>query len=97
MFLPGGEISRQRHFPLQETQGDHGIQEGDVISGPSRRLAVVVFYTLWMFRGVALPQHMIQPDEEKDSTQVENFVAQCYIESPYLINGEQHNSVSPWF
>lgn len=29
----GGEISRQRHFSLQETQGDHGIQEGEAVSG----------------------------------------------------------------
>lgn len=32
---------------------------------------------------------MTRTDEEKDTVQVENFVAQYYIENPYLINGDQ--------
>lgn len=32
LFISGREISREGHFPLQETEGDHGFQEGEDIS-----------------------------------------------------------------
>lgn len=34
----------------------------------------------------------MRSDEHKDTAQVENFVAQRYIENPYLINGEEQNT-----
>lgn len=39
---------------------------------------------------IALEQQIARPDEQKDAAQVETFVAQRYIENPYLINGDEH-------
>lgn len=34
----------------------------------------------------------MRSDEHKDTAQVENFVAQRYVENPYLINGDEQNT-----
>lgn len=38
---------------------------------------------------IVLPQDGTRSEEQKDTAQVENYVAQWYIENPYLINGNK--------
>lgn len=38
---------------------------------------------------IVLPQNGTRSEEQKDTAQVENYVAQWYIENPYLINGNK--------
>lgn len=38
-----------------------------------------------------LPQDGTRSEEQKDAAQVESYVAQRYVENPYLINGNKVN------